>query len=120
MNIAGLYSFYLGRYLTVFVILVTASSPRAHIKMSFIFISSSSLYSSIISLSVVILFTSIFCVILTYCMNRRHHYLASWIVFFSNMGIFIFWCVVVLPFFSPDSSLEEFLLVISAGLISFL
>ena len=103
--------------LTVLVISVTAASPSAHLKISLIFISSSSLYSANISLSVVIVFESMSCVVLTYCMKRFHHSFASCMVRFSNIGSVIFWWVFVLPFLSPDSSLEEPLLVGSDRLI---
>ena len=45
---------------------------------------------SSISLSVVIIFRSMFCVIFMYCVNLRYHSLASWMPLFSKV---IFWCV---------------------------
>ena len=84
----------------------------AQMNRSFIFTSNFSRFSGMIALSVFMLLKSLSCVILTYWMNLFHHSFASWIDFFSKIGVlryFLFLLIGRLKNFCSTGPFQSFL-----------
>ena len=78
--------------LTVLFVYVIADSPSAHLNRSLI--RCSNCFRNCCNFSRLFFsFKSIFCVMLIYCVNLRHHTLASFMHLLSNLGRVIFCCV---------------------------